>query len=831
MPEPPLLLADRVTGLDAVPGSMGKGTIWTETDVEADSWYLHRGMIPAGVMIESGQADLMLISYLGIDALNQGDRVYRLLGCQLTYEGGQPRPGETMCYDIHVDGHAQQDKVRLFFFHYDCRVDDEIRLSVRHGQAGFFTDEELANSAGVLWSPEEAEIEANPRLDPPIAASLASSFERADLEALAEGRPWDCFGSGFEEAHCHTDTPRLAGGRMLFLDKVSELDHRGGPWGRGYLLAESEISSDDWYFDGHFLNDPCMPGTLMFEGCLQAMAFYMISMGFSLQADGWRFQPVQGEPFDLRCRGQATPQSRHLKYEVFVEEVHSGPIPRLYADLLVTVDGRKAFHAKRVGLELVPDWPLSSRPELLADHRETKAVASVPQSDGSTFEFGYPALLACAWGKPSAAFGEMYSAFDGPRRVPRLPGPPYHFLSRVVSLDGPIGVLKSGAVVVVEYDVPEDVWYLAENGCPTMPFCVLLEAALQPCGWLASYIGSALTSQNDLCFRNLDGTCRQYEELHAGSGTMSSHVTLTNLSQSAGMIIVSFKVECTIDGRLVYDMDTVFGFFPVEALEQQIGLPTSDELRAELTVDSSFEVDLKSRPARFFLSQPRLPSEMLTMIDKVTGYWPEGGEKGLGRLRAEKQVEPSHWYFKAHFFQDPVQPGSLGIEAMIQLLQFFMLERGLHEGIDNPRFEPLALDDPMTWKYRGQVTPSNNVVHVTLDVLEIAEDERGVLAVAKSSLWVDGKRIYEASRFGMRIVSGSLPTGDDTPRSESRVLDPVAETWLADHRPTWNRPAVPMMGIVDELASAVSGKVISLEDVQVKRLLGDVPNSVDLLKG
>ena len=133
---------------------MGKGTLWTETDVLADSWYLDdEGRMPAGIMIESGQADLLLISWLGIDSLNQGERVYRLLGCDLTYSAGLPVPGDTLCYDIHVDGHATQGDVRLFFFHYDCKVRGETRLTVRNGQAGFFTDEELANSAGVLWDP------------------------------------------------------------------------------------------------------------------------------------------------------------------------------------------------------------------------------------------------------------------------------------------------------------------------------------------------------------------------------------------------------------------------------------------------------------------------------------------------------------------------------------------------------------------------------------------------------------------------------------------------------------------------------------------------------
>jgi 3-hydroxymyristoyl/3-hydroxydecanoyl-(acyl carrier protein) dehydratase len=77
-----------------------------------------------------------------------------------------------------------------------------------------------------------------------------------------------------------------------------------------------------------------MPGTLMFEGCLQAMSFTMAAMGFTLQRDGWRFQPVIGEPIPMRCRGQVTPESRELVYEIFVEEIVAGPLPTLYADVL-----------------------------------------------------------------------------------------------------------------------------------------------------------------------------------------------------------------------------------------------------------------------------------------------------------------------------------------------------------------------------------------------------------------------------------------------------------------------------------------------------------------
>ena len=800
MPEPPLLLADRVVGLHAEPGSMAKGSIWTETDVGWDSWYLHQGRMPAGVMIEAGQADLMLISYLGIDFLNRGERVYRLLGCELTYHRPLPCPGETLHYDIHVDGHANQGPVRLFFFHYDCHVGSELQLSVRNGQAGFFTEAELADSAGILWTPEEQEIVARPRLDEPAVPAGKSSLSRAELEAFAEGRIWDCFGEDFWFARTHVRSPSIAGGGMLFFDEVTQIERGGGPWKRGYLRAERAITPDDWTFAGHFKNDPCMPGTLMFEGCLQAMAVFLTSLGFTLKNDGWRFEPVKDQPFDLKCRGQVTPTSKLLTYEIFVEEVVAGPIPTLYADLLCTVDGLGAFHARRVGLELVPDWPLTDRPEELGGYVEPKPVAS---ADG--FAFDYASLLSCAWGRPSEAFGPMYAPFDGHRRVARLPGPPYHFMSRVTSLDGPIGVCKPGAVIELEYDIPEDAWYFDENGNRTMPFAVLLEAALQPCGWLASYVGSALTVDEDLSFRNLDGTGTLHGELFSDAGTLTTRVTITNISQSAGMIIESFEVVCLLGDREVYTMDTVFGFFPLVALENQIGLSTTDAQREVLERPCEEVWDLVADP-------PELMAEpMLLMLDRVTGWWPEGGKAGLGELRGVKDVDPSEWFFKAHFYQDPVQPGSLGIEAMLQLLQIYMLKRGLHEGVEDPRFEPIRTGEPMTWKYRGQVVPKNELISSTLEITEVGTDELGPYAVCEASLWVDGKRIYEARNLGMRIVSGVPPEG---PRQD--VLDPARDTWLDDHCPTWTVPALPLMGMVDRLASGVDGELVGLSDVRVQ---------------
>jgi acyl transferase domain-containing protein/3-hydroxymyristoyl/3-hydroxydecanoyl-(acyl carrier protein) dehydratase len=812
LPEPPMLLVDRVTGIDGTAAAMGTGTIWTETDVTLNSWYLDgNGRIPAGLMVEAGQADLLLISWLGVDLHTGGDRVYRLLGCELTYHGSPAQAGETLRYEIRIDRHAEQGGVRLFFFSYDCYAGDDLRMSVRNGQAGFFTDDELSQTKGVQWDPAQ-ERPGDAQVAPPRQLPAARRFGPGAVRAYASGRPADCFGDGWRAARAHVRTPRISDGQLLLLGEVTAVDPGGGPWQRGYLRAETAVNVGDWFFGGHFKNDPCMPGTLMFEGGLQAMAFYLSALGFTLDHDGWRFEPVTGQECLLRCRGQVNPSSQRVVYEVFVSELSAAPYPTLYADVLGTVDGVKAFYARRAGLRLVPDWPLEywrqlgpplvqpsgqpvplpalgglrvpDRPPGLATGRgpDHAALAGGIRQD-------YAALLSYAWGRFSTAIGPLFAGFDQGRRAPRLPGPPYHFMTRVIAVEGPLGGMQEGSTVTVEYDVPDQAWYFEQNASGAMPFAVLMEIALQPCGWLAMYAGSVLGSPADLVFRNLDGTGTVQAEVRPGSGALRTRAELRHISRSGGMIIETFAVECSVaggpaDGVRVFAMDTVFGFFPADVMAQQAGLPASAAERERLAARSDRATDLRAGPEQRPGAAPsaesrqpvgaarkagtgqqtgtgpagpglaRLAGPMLLMLDRITGYWPGGGAAGLGRLRAEKDVDPGEWFFRAHFFQDPVQPGSLGVEAMGQLLQWYLIEREMTAGLRNPRFEPVLPGQPVTWKYRGQVVPASDRITIEMEITAQGSDDRGRYAIGTGWLWVDGLRIYQVHGLGMRVVSG-----------------------------------------------------------------------------
>ncbi len=825
MPQPPLLLADRVLGMAGEPGSMGKGVCWTETDIANDSWYLQNGTMPTGLLIEAGQADLLLISWLGVDFLNRDERVYRLLGCEIVFHDGPlPTAGDTLGFQIHIDGHASVGDTRMFFFRYDARIGDRLVSSVRNGQAGFFSDAELASSDGVLWSAETDAPKPDARLDAAPCPTTRRAFTSDEVRAFAEGDAFRCFGEGFEMAAPHQRTPGVPPGRMQLIDRVSAFDPTGGPWGRGYLKAECDVPTDAWFYDGHFKNDPCMPGTLMADAAAQALQFHMAALGFTIDRDGWVFRAVTGETFKFVCRGQVIPDRPHLvTYEVFVEEIIDGDEPTVYAALLARSDGHKVFLCRRFGVKLVRDWPLYTKPEFVENRSDTRVVSPTGDVPGD-----YTALLACAWGKPSDAFGAMYARFDREGKSPRLPGPPYHFISRIVSVDCEPAKPMPGGKAIAEFDVDPQAWYFADGGNGAMPFSVFTEVLLQPCGWLASYMGFVVESGIKL--RNLDGNdVRIQREIGPDTGTLTIEVAFTKSAVAGPTSIVFYDIVCRSSDGIVATLRTDFGLFPAEALISQKGLPVTDERRAAFTAAGG--LDPKSLLADPFANDvcAGSPTGRLAMVDSVTGFWPDGGKAGLGRVTGLQTIDPSSWYFKAHFYDDPVQPGSLGLEALFNLFKAAVKLKGLHDGFAAPRFEAPANGTTLNWRYRGQVIPTNKQVVTEIDIVDITNEGSSILVTAEGSLWVDGLRIYEVSGYALRIAEDNSRRRRIETKSSSKttakdltewVVDAGADPWLADHCPTFTVPVYPMMGIVGDLLTGEGqGKVTALADVELNAWL------------
>ena len=730
LPEGPLLLCHRMMSIDATPLSMGSGRLVTEHDIHKDAWYLDTGRIPICVAVEAGQADLFLSGYLGIDFLTKGERVYRLLDAEVTFYSALPRPGKTIRYDIKIDHFFKQGDTTLFRFSFEASVDGVPLMSMRKGCAGFFSQEELDAGRGIVKTALSLQKRPGKKTGGfsfPLEVLQPESYGDEALDRLREGDYGAVFGEDF--SHLSFKNPQgIPSGMMRLVHRVLRLQTFGGQFDLGFIVGEADIHPDDWFITCHFVDDKVMPGTLMYECCLHTLRIYLMRLGWVGEASELLSEPILNIASKLKCRGQVLSDTKKVTYEIMIREIGYDPDAYVICDALMSADGKKIVEISSMTLR---------HPGLTKEK-----VDRLWQKPAKKPRFDRDHVLAIAVGKPSDAFGEAYAIFDGDRRrCPRLPGPPFMFIDQVSEVTSRLYEMKAGGTLTAHFTPKEGDWYFAaEGGDNAMPFSVFLETPLQACGFYSTYMGSALTSDIDFVYRNLGGSGIVHKRVFAGMA-MTSRIHCTKVSASGGMIIQDFDFLVSDNEGLIYEGTTTFGFFTKEAMSKQIGLRGEQGYLPSMPPQV---VDLPYPEGEF------LPKGQLRMIDTIEGYWPSGGRNKLGFAKASKKVNANEWFFKAHFYQDPVVPGSLGLESFLQVLKFMALEQS--SGKDIRAMESVALATRHHWTYRGQVLPSARKVIVDVEVLSF--DEESGLIVADGYLSVDGLMIYKMEHFSVRLIYG-----------------------------------------------------------------------------
>ena len=131
----------------------------------------------------------------------------------------------------------------------------------------------------------------------------------------------------------------------------------------------------------------------------------------------------------------------------------------------------------------------------------------------------------------------------------------------------------------------------------------------------------------------------------------------------------------------------------------------------------------------------QLPVDQMLMIDRIPHISSEGGEYDRGQIIAELDIHPDLWFFQCHFPGDPVMPGCLGLDAMWQLVGFFLGWRG------NPgRGRALGSGDV---KFTGQILPTASRVEYNIQIKRVIE-RKLVMGIADGTVAVDGTVIYTA---------------------------------------------------------------------------------------
>ena len=131
----------------------------------------------------------------------------------------------------------------------------------------------------------------------------------------------------------------------------------------------------------------------------------------------------------------------------------------------------------------------------------------------------------------------------------------------------------------------------------------------------------------------------------------------------------------------------------------------------------------------------QLPAPPMLMFDRITTINADGGEHGKGYVEAELDINPELWFFQCHFIGDPVMPGCLGLDAMWQLVGFYL------GWIGGPgRGRALGVGEV---KFSGQVTPNIKQVRYRIDLKRVI-NRKLVMGIGDGVLEADGKLIYEA---------------------------------------------------------------------------------------
>ncbi len=131
----------------------------------------------------------------------------------------------------------------------------------------------------------------------------------------------------------------------------------------------------------------------------------------------------------------------------------------------------------------------------------------------------------------------------------------------------------------------------------------------------------------------------------------------------------------------------------------------------------------------------QLPVPNMLMLDRITEINLDGGEYGKGKIVAELDITPDLWFFDCHFPGDPVMPGCLGLDAMWQLVGFFLAWKG-----NSGKGRALGSGEV---KFTGQILPTAKKVTYEIDLKRVIE-RKLVMGLADGKVSVDGKEIYFA---------------------------------------------------------------------------------------
>ena len=135
----------------------------------------------------------------------------------------------------------------------------------------------------------------------------------------------------------------------------------------------------------------------------------------------------------------------------------------------------------------------------------------------------------------------------------------------------------------------------------------------------------------------------------------------------------------------------------------------------------------------------RLPSPPMLMFDRISKITENGGSYNKGYIEAELDIKKNLWFFDCHFKTDPVMPGCLGLDAMWQLVGFFL------GWIGNPgKGRALGVGEV---KFTGEVLSNNKLAKYIIEIKRVMKKGEASVGLADGILLIDNKKIYSTKNL------------------------------------------------------------------------------------
>jgi 3-hydroxymyristoyl/3-hydroxydecanoyl-(acyl carrier protein) dehydratase len=584
----------------------------------------------------------------------------------------------------------------------------------------------------------------------PLARTPVRDLDAEALARLARGDVAGVFGAAYDQEGNNASV--RADGSLLF--SVSGLSPRGGAWGRGRLTARTmplaAVHPEAVHPEAAAGDDVARA---VIAAVTQAAQVAALSFGLHLcLADATLAGECPGLP-TAPARADVRPVSGPVELLIDITAVDLVPRPYLRADAEVRADGATIGYVRDVTVAVVerPGVPIGPEVGGLPSRWLGRRGATGERAILSEFH-----LAQCCRGDQGIGLGPEFARYTG-RKATRPPDGGLLLVDRVMEINARRGVLDRGTHRT-EYDSHADSWYYQDTANASMPNCVYMETSLQAALMLGYYAGATLAMPDEtVSLRNLGGTATVLREVDLRDKTISEDAELLSTSLVPGSSLQSFAYTQSADGEPYYRGETLFGYFSDAAMANQTGLDAGRNLptwlEAQQARPRTRTIDIAARRAD---PAARLAARRhLALLDEI-GVVDGGGKFGLGYLWATRAIDPDDWFFARHFRYDPVVPGSLGVEAVLQAMQEWLLDTGHGGQLRDPRFV-LPVGQPFGWKYRGQLLPTDREFTIEVHITSVQHRPGRVRAVAEASLWKPGLRIYHLTDAAVELREEGAP--------------------------------------------------------------------------